>query len=222
MIRSDADAPAPVVELLGCPIIELPITYLATPLTLRWPSAAQLQPAVDKTTHMLPCWKAHLMNKVGRLAFVKAVLSATPIHQLLALAPPKKTNKALEKIQRGFLWAGRTETNGRHCHVNWQWVARPISLGGLGVRNLARTSLVLRTRWFWLSRTDTTGACAGLDLQFSDKEHAFSFASTIMQLGNGTNALFWEDRWMEHAPSVKSLCSYTRAYLARPGPSQRG
>uniref|UniRef100_A0A453RTW5 Reverse transcriptase domain-containing protein n=1 Tax=Aegilops tauschii subsp. strangulata TaxID=200361 RepID=A0A453RTW5_AEGTS len=65
-----------------------------------------------------PTWKAHLMNKAGRLAFVKAILSEIPIHQLLALAPPKKTIKALEKIQRGFLWAGRAEANGGHCHVN--------------------------------------------------------------------------------------------------------
>uniref|UniRef100_A0A453SHE8 Uncharacterized protein n=1 Tax=Aegilops tauschii subsp. strangulata TaxID=200361 RepID=A0A453SHE8_AEGTS len=32
---------------------------------------------------------------------------------------PKKTLKALEKIQRGFLWAGRAEANGGNCHVNW-------------------------------------------------------------------------------------------------------
>lgn len=58
---------------------------------------------------MLPMWKPRLMNKASRLAFVKAVLSAIPIHQLLVLAPPKRIIKALEKIQRGFLWAGRAE-----------------------------------------------------------------------------------------------------------------
>uniref|UniRef100_A0A453NQJ3 Uncharacterized protein n=1 Tax=Aegilops tauschii subsp. strangulata TaxID=200361 RepID=A0A453NQJ3_AEGTS len=31
--------------------------------------------------------------------------------------------------------------------------ARPIALGGLGVRDLARTGLALRTRWLWFSRT---------------------------------------------------------------------
>lgn len=88
------------------------------------------------------------------------------------------------------------EANGGHCHVNWQRVARPIPLGGLGVRDLASTSLALRTRWLWFSRTDTTKAWAGLDLQFDAEECAFFFASTTMQLGNGTVALFWEDRWI--------------------------
>jgi hypothetical protein len=37
---------------------------------------------------------------------VKSVLNAIPVHQLLVLAPPKKSLKAMEKIERGFLWAG--------------------------------------------------------------------------------------------------------------------
>uniref|UniRef100_A0A452Y9M0 Uncharacterized protein n=1 Tax=Aegilops tauschii subsp. strangulata TaxID=200361 RepID=A0A452Y9M0_AEGTS len=57
---------------------------------LRRPTAAQLQPVVNKVAGKLPFWKAWLMNKDGRLAFVKAVLSAIPIHQLLVLAPPRK------------------------------------------------------------------------------------------------------------------------------------
>ena len=103
LICCDTDDVAPTIDALGCPIVDLPITYLGIPLTIKHPSAALLQPVVDKTTGMLPTWKACLMNKAGRLAFVKAVLSAIPIHQLLALAPPKRIIKALEKIQRGFL-----------------------------------------------------------------------------------------------------------------------
>uniref|UniRef100_A0A453FFK2 Reverse transcriptase domain-containing protein n=1 Tax=Aegilops tauschii subsp. strangulata TaxID=200361 RepID=A0A453FFK2_AEGTS len=123
LICCDADDVAPIIDALGCPIMDLPITYLGIPLTIKRPSAALLQPVVDKTAGMLPTWKARLMNKAGRLAFVKAVLNAIPIHQLLALAPPKRIIKALEKIQRGFLWAGRAEANGGHCHVNWRRVA---------------------------------------------------------------------------------------------------
>lgn len=39
---------------------------------------------------MLPTWKAQLMNKADRLTFVKAVLSAILIHQLMVLAPPEE------------------------------------------------------------------------------------------------------------------------------------
>uniref|UniRef100_A0A453RUE9 Reverse transcriptase domain-containing protein n=1 Tax=Aegilops tauschii subsp. strangulata TaxID=200361 RepID=A0A453RUE9_AEGTS len=45
VIHSD-DSAAGLVELLGCPVATLPVTYLGIPLTTRRPSAAQLQPLV--------------------------------------------------------------------------------------------------------------------------------------------------------------------------------
>uniref|UniRef100_A0A453RBF6 Reverse transcriptase zinc-binding domain-containing protein n=1 Tax=Aegilops tauschii subsp. strangulata TaxID=200361 RepID=A0A453RBF6_AEGTS len=110
------------------------------------------------------------------------------------ICPLKKTLQQLEKIQRGFLWAGRAVANGGHCHVNWRHVSRPLALGGLGVRDLERAGLALRLRWLWLSRTDEGRAWQGPDLQFSNNERTLFFASTYMTIGNGLNALFCEDR----------------------------
>jgi len=136
------------------------------------------------------------MTKAGRLAYIKAVLNAIPIHQLLVLGPPKKTLNQLAKIERGFLWEGRREANGGSCHVNWSKVSRPLPYGGLGVRDLDRTGVALRVRWLWFSRTDDRRAWHGLDLRPSAKEQAIFFASTTVELGNGHNTLFWEDRWI--------------------------
>jgi hypothetical protein len=172
------------------------LTYLGIPLTIRRPTAAQLQPLVAKMAAALPTWKAKLMNKTGRLAFTKAVLSAIPLHQLLVLNPPKKILKQLQRIQRAFLWEGGKEANGGSCHVNWDRVCRPTSHGGLGVPDMERTDLALRMRWQWLSRTDDQRAWHGLDLHFPAAERAVFFASTSMAIGNGRTALFWEDRWI--------------------------
>ncbi|KAE8814645.1 Serine/threonine-protein kinase SMG1 [Hordeum vulgare] len=172
-LHGDEDSAA-LLEALGCQAANLPITYLGIPLTTRRPTVAQMQPLVDAVAGRLPTWKSWLMNKAGRLALVKSVLSAIPIHQMLALAPPKKTLKQLEKIQRGFLWAGRAAAQGGHCHVNWRAVSRPLTLGGLGIRDLERTGLALRLRWLWLSRTDANRAWQGLDLQFSVRSSASS------------------------------------------------
>uniref|UniRef100_A0A453NMC5 Reverse transcriptase domain-containing protein n=1 Tax=Aegilops tauschii subsp. strangulata TaxID=200361 RepID=A0A453NMC5_AEGTS len=197
-------ATAEMITQLGCPVVELPITYLGIPLTLRRPSAAQLQPLVDSVAARLPTCKAWLMNKAGRLALVKSVLSAIPVHQLLAFTPPKKTLKQLEKIQRGFLWAGRAVANEGHCHVNWRHACRPVEYGGLGIRCLERAGLALRLRWMWLARTDTDRAWKGLDLQFSKEERALFFASTTMVLGDGRTTLFWDDRWI-NGQSVREI-----------------
>jgi hypothetical protein len=62
-----------ITNMLGCHIAELPFPYLGIPLTVGRPTAAQLQPVMDNTTGMLPSWKSKLMNKAGRLAFVKSV-----------------------------------------------------------------------------------------------------------------------------------------------------
>jgi hypothetical protein len=91
------------IELLGCPVVELPLTYLGIPLTIRRPTATQLQPLLAKMAAALPTWKAKLRNKAGRLPFIKAVLSAIPLHQLLVLNPSKKIVKQLQRIQHAFL-----------------------------------------------------------------------------------------------------------------------
>lgn len=93
LLHCDPNEAAPVVQLLECPIVDLPLTYLAIPLTVRRPTATQLQPLVDTVRGQLPSWKAGLMNKVGRLTTVKSVLCAIPMHPLLVFAPPKKTIK---------------------------------------------------------------------------------------------------------------------------------
>jgi hypothetical protein len=182
----------------------MPITYLGIPLTIHKPTSAQMQQMVDRVTARLPSWKANLMDKAGRLTMVKSVLGAIPIHQLLVLAPSKKTLRLIVKIERSFLWAGRAAANGGHCHVNWQRVAHPIALGGLGVHDLERTSMALRLRWMWFSQTDDRRAWHGLELQFTDQERALFFVSTTMILGNGHTAKFWDDRWLD-GRSVKEI-----------------
>uniref|UniRef100_A0A453BHF5 Uncharacterized protein n=1 Tax=Aegilops tauschii subsp. strangulata TaxID=200361 RepID=A0A453BHF5_AEGTS len=207
LLHCDTDEATTALAHLGCPIVDLSITYLGIPLIIGQRTAAQLQPLVDGIAGRLPTWKAHLMNKTGRFAMVKSVLSAIPVHQLLAYAPPKKTLRQIEKIERGFLWAGRGAANGGHCHVNWRRVCRPISHGGLGVQDLERARLALRLRWLWFSRTDQERAWSGLDLQFSAEEKALFFASTATTLRNGSTAHFWEDRWI----NGQSICEIAPA-----------
>jgi hypothetical protein len=199
---------------LGCRIAELPLTYLGIPLTVGRPTASQLQPVVDKTAGMLPSWKSKLMNKAGRLAFVKSMLSAIPIHQIMALKTPKKIRKLFEKMQRGFLWEGKTEANGGNCHVNWRTVSRPISLGGLGVQDIERASLALRLRWQWFAKTDRDRAWSGLDLQFDEEERDLFHASTYTIIGNGQKTNFWEDRWID-GKSVREVAPQLYACIPK-------
>jgi hypothetical protein len=62
-----------------------------------------------------------MMPKAGRLALIKSVLAAIPLHQLMVLSMDKKTLKKIEQILRGFLWVARAEANGTHDQLTWQW-----------------------------------------------------------------------------------------------------
>jgi hypothetical protein len=133
------------------------------------------------------------------------------VHQLLVIAPDKKTLKAADKIRRGFHWAAKDCANGGQCTVNWGKVCRPLRYGGL--QDLERAGTMLRLRWMWLSITDPTKPWIRLDLQFTAKEQDMFFASTRMSVGDGNTARFWTDQWLdgqaikEIAPAVADMIS---------------
>ena len=111
------------------PIVELPLTYVGIPLTVRRPTAAQLQPLVDGMAGKLPASTSRLMSKTGRLVLVKSVLDAIPIYQMLVLASPEKTLKLMEKTEvislggpRSGQWGQlpRQLTTGMPTHLAWR------------------------------------------------------------------------------------------------------
>jgi hypothetical protein len=136
---------------LRTPVEPFPQRYLGLPLSLRKPSAAQLQYLVDNVANKLPGWKASLPDKGGgRLELVRSTLSAMPIFSMMSLDIPAKTILAIEKIIRGFLSKGRKDVKGDHCLVVWDKVCTPKKWGGLGIPNLKMMNVALRTRWLWL------------------------------------------------------------------------
>lgn len=54
LLNCDHSTILPAIQHLGCPIVELPLTYLGIPLTIRRPTTAQLQPLVEKVSATLP------------------------------------------------------------------------------------------------------------------------------------------------------------------------
>jgi hypothetical protein len=128
---------------MECQLASFPVKYLGIPLSTRRLTAAALQPLVDKIADRLPLWKSAMMTKAGRLTLVKSVLMAIPLHQIIVLGLNKKTLKQIQRIARSFIWVGRKDSNGGHCHVNWEKVCRPLQYGGLGVPDLARMAISL-------------------------------------------------------------------------------
>lgn len=110
---------------LHCAVGHFACKYLGMPLSLRKPSAAQLQGLVDHLAARLPTWRDSALPKSGRLLLVLSVLSAMPLHSMMALDLPIKTINAMNKIIRGFLWCGQKEAKGGNCSVAWSAVCTP-------------------------------------------------------------------------------------------------
>jgi hypothetical protein len=166
------------------------------PASLKKLNKAQLHPFIDRLANSLPGWKADLMTKAGRAVQVQFVLTANVVYHVMALDLPPWALKAMDKIRRNFLWRGRSETNGGYCLIAWPKVTRHKELGGLGISNLQSLNWALRVRWLWLKKTSPDKAWASFQLQFSDQVKSLFDLALVSEVGDGSNTLFWCDRWL--------------------------
>lgn len=212
LIRCNTDDMQLVTQTLHCPVGAFPCKYLGLPLTLRKQSAAQLSGLVDQLAVRLPRWKAANMPKSGRMVLVQSVLSAIPIHAMMALDIPMKTIRAMIKICRGFLWCAKEEANGGQCSVAWEDVCSPRWAGGLGIPNLKWLNVAMQARWPWLKRTDPSRPWREFDISVPQESMQICKAATWTKIGNGNTALFWEDRWLQgHRLEELAPTLYARA-----------
>ena len=80
--------------------------------------------------------------------------------------------------------------NGRKCTDQKK-------LGGLGVLDLDRFSRALRLRWLWFEWKDPDRPWVGGNLPVNEVDRQLFRASTIVTVGNGKTAKFWEASWLQ-------------------------
>jgi hypothetical protein len=85
---------------------------------------------LDKLASKLSLWKARLMSREGRALYVQVVLTASIVYQLMALELEPWFLQVVDKLRRGFLWAGREDASGGSYAVAWHLVCQPKYLGG--------------------------------------------------------------------------------------------
>jgi hypothetical protein len=92
-------------------------------------------------------------------------------------------------------------------------------LGGLGITDLKLAGFALQSRWLWLQKTDNSRAWSELPIKTDPEVQTFFRASTYTDIGDGMNALFWDDRWIlgaaasDIAPNL--VCMVSRRTRAR-------
>ena len=203
-IRCEETETTAIASSLTCSVSKFPCTYLGLPISDKKLRKADLLSWVERIGDKLPGWKANMMNMSGRATWVRFVLSALPIHVLIALNVPKWFIKAINKIRRAFLWKGRKEAQGGCCLVAWEKVQRPLELGGLGIPNLEIMGWALQVRWLWLRKTDSGKPWLSLDIPIHANVLALFQVGMQTSIGNGTSTKFWKDKWI-NGSSVRDI-----------------
>jgi hypothetical protein len=88
--------------------------------------------------------------------------------------------------------------------VSWPKVMRPKELGGLGISDLKILNWALRLRWLWLSKIEPNKPWAYFPMQVNVRLHAFFSMAVTSEVGDGTNTLFWKDKWLS-SQSISDL-----------------
>ncbi|KAL0349841.1 UNVERIFIED_CONTAM: hypothetical protein Sradi_4133300 [Sesamum radiatum] len=97
---------------------------------------------------MLQGWAMTNLSHGGRLALIRSVLQATPLHLLQVIHRPKFVLTTIERIFNGFF---RGSYNRRR-HIHWSSWAKacfPVAEGGLGVRSLENYVQAFSMKLWW-------------------------------------------------------------------------
>lgn len=174
-----------------------PCKYLGLPLSLRKLRRIDLQPMLDKGTSKLAIWKGKLMNRTGRLDLINSVLTATITYFLTSFSPNGWFTKKFDKLRRNFLWNTDEEAHGGKCLVNWKRICAPLSVGGLGIKEINAFGRVLRLRWPWYEWDNLDRPWKGTPVPCNQSDLNLFAACTSISLGDGNLVSFWNHRWLD-------------------------
>uniref|UniRef100_A0A453BYJ9 Reverse transcriptase domain-containing protein n=1 Tax=Aegilops tauschii subsp. strangulata TaxID=200361 RepID=A0A453BYJ9_AEGTS len=193
-----------------------PCQYLGLPIGLRKPRRAEVQPVLDKFAGKLAPRKGRLLNRMGRLVYINSVVTATATFFLTAFPPDKWLIKKMDKLRRNFLWCAEDEAVGRKCLVSWKRVCAPKRLGGLGVKDILCFTRALRLRWEWFWWAEEDRPWKGTATPCDDTDRQLFSSCTSIELGDGSIAAFWTDRWLNGeaplhlAPDIFKLARFKK------------
>ncbi|KAL0310468.1 UNVERIFIED_CONTAM: hypothetical protein Scaly_2925500 [Sesamum calycinum] len=123
-----------ILNILGFPQGTFPVRYLGVPLITSKLSLEDCTPLLLKIDARISGWNQLQLTYAGRTQLIKSILSSIHQHWCSVFILPKGVLKAIEAKLRNFLWRGGTATGG--YKVAWEQVCKPISHGGLGIRNI--------------------------------------------------------------------------------------
>ncbi|XP_019457635.1 PREDICTED: uncharacterized protein LOC109358024 [Lupinus angustifolius] len=163
--------------------------YLGIPLVQGKVGRAVFNPIMEKIQRRMSTWKAHLLNKTGRLCLAKSVISSISSYSMQVMWLPQSVCSDINKMTRNFMWGG--DANKRSLNlVSWDVLTKHKRDGGLGLRDARSTniSLLAGTSYTWRSIMKAT--------------HILKDGFNL-QLGEGNKSL-----WYDNCIRFGTLCNF--------------
>ena len=126
----------------------LSFTYLGVPLFKNRPKKEFLLPIIDRIKSKLASWKGKALSMAGRLTLIKSVISGSFTHAFFSYKWTKNIISYLNACIRNLLWAGSI-IERKLVTVSWHKVYKPLSEGGLGIKDLPISNLAFLKKMTW-------------------------------------------------------------------------
>ncbi|KAF7812868.1 ribonuclease H [Senna tora] len=195
--------------------------YLGVPLFQGRVRCRDFNYIIQNLKTRLSSWKANILNKAGRVILAKAVLSAIPVHTMQTVWVPEQVCENIDKNIMSFIWSSKS--SGRDLHlVNWDKIAKPRDMGGLGLRKArqANTALLGKASWSIITGEDKLWVRI-LERKYLNGRNPLNIISKPLdsmvwkgilkasnrikidfgfRIGNGDITSIWHDRWVKDKP----------------------
>jgi hypothetical protein len=136
------------------------------------------------------------MHRSGHLTLIKTTLAVMPVYNAISHALMAWVIKAFVRNFRAFLWSGSKSTHNGKCLMAWDQEQRPLSLGGLGIKDLELMGRALQLCWLWQQCSDPSRLWASIPVSDDVMTREFFKASIVITVGSGVSTLFWEEHWL--------------------------
>ncbi|OVA09801.1 Ribonuclease H domain [Macleaya cordata] len=126
--------------------------YLGAPICDGRVKIRYFDDLLTKIRIKLAGWKANFLTQGGKLIMIRHVLSSMAIYLLSAVSVPKSVLAKVNLMFSNFFW-GSHEGKPKRKWVSWNSICKPVSEGGLGVRNIEEVRRCFRLKALWNALT---------------------------------------------------------------------
>lgn len=224
--------PSPLAEsihaLLGFQLGVFPAKFLGVPLITSKLSLADCQPLLEKILASISSWTTKFLSYTGRLILIKSVIFSIQSYWSSFFILPAAVLNNIKFIMCRFLWKGPSLLK-YGAKVAWNKITRPLSEGGLAIKNLEEWNKALILLHLWRVVNSSICSIWAFWIRSNIKSKQFwcmpipSECSWIwrkvlqlrpiaakhirFRIGNGKITSLWFDPWLSDLPLASSIHS---------------